>query len=126
MVTQVFRKPRYTEPPRVFACTDAACAEGKLLLWLRNCPTRWAQQVCHGLQSVGIARQISWRRRQDLVLRDGYYTNYIEVELSDIRWMEGMGFLRIAVQSQFRMIQGCEVEWVGINKFLNMKIWHRK
>jgi hypothetical protein len=120
----VFRKPQYTEPPRVF-CHISKMDDGAVRLWIRNCPANWCQKVCAGLLAVSVAHAIQWAKKHDLVERSDYYNTYIEVLMQGFGWTDDTDFLRIAVQSQFRMIQGCIVEWVDVRRFLNMKVWHR-
>lgn len=121
----IFRKKRYTEPPRVFVHL-LMDGEDDVHLWIRNCPLAWCRRVCFGLQQLGVAVAVNWKKKYDLVQRDGHYKDYLDVQLFGVDVQDGGEILKIAVQSQFRMIQECEVVWVNAHRFLNMKVWHRK
>lgn len=122
------RKLYYIEPPRVFINLQLREEDMAARLWIRNVSEiRYIQQVVYGLHGIGVMDHARWQRKRDLVERECYYKYYWEVKLIDIHdayMNEDM--LRIAIQSQFRMMQDCRVEWLSAHKILNLKIWHRQ
>ncbi|MBR1377985.1 MAG: hypothetical protein IJ557_02520 [Bacteroidaceae bacterium] len=122
----MFRKPKYTEQPRVFIHLERNEDDSRIVrLWIRNSPGRWCERMAEGLKNLGMVTRVHGRRCHDLIWREHYYYHYWLVELRGVGEGVSDHHLRMAVQSQFRMMQDCRVEWVGKSKILNLRIWHR-
>lgn len=122
----MYRKAKYIEPDRVFVCwkskTDG-CGSHDVRLWIRNSDGRKCRRVVEGLKALGVIRDGHGKWKRDLVYREKHYYTYWELTLEGVTDEEK---LRTAVQSQFRLFQDTQVEWVSANRFLNMKVWHRR
>lgn len=124
----MYRRARWGEPPKVFCCLETPPSNEDVLphrvrIWIRNCPSHWLRQVVADLKRHEIVTDARVVLKDDLVWRAGFYNQYFE--LAGVTEHD-TSLLKELVALMFRRIQGTRVEWMGMNRFLNLKVWHRK
>ena len=110
-----------TIPPVVYVCRTWLEDNRQVRLWVRNAPLHWCIKMAQGLKHVGVITAASIMKKKDLIWRSQHLNHYVEIMIDMPPTTKDDELLRIAIQSQFRIIHNCRVEWCNTNKILNFK-----
>lgn len=124
------RMLRYSEPHRVFITERPHDDEHVQEYWIRNCTMSMAARAFELLKTEMVIphiKRFKIIKKRDIAEREGYYTDYLIVTCKGRDVTEdNLPELRVMITVAFAAIYNTVAEWVGVNKFLNMKVWQRK
>lgn len=121
---------RYIEPPRIFITQRPHEDEHEQEYWIRNCTPVVAARAFELLKCEAVTphiRSFTIKQRNDLVDRASYYKTYIVVRVrGHYVTEENLPAFKPLIAAAFRTVQGTHTQWLTINKFLNLRVWHRR